>query len=90
VSDASPLGSATGGFAAVLALAVSSDDFASVVDHYMTVNGMAVIEVEDVEPFAERMRTGAPDLELVKDANALSSAAPVLVGMIDSYTEDAD
>lgn len=90
VTETSPLGTSTGAFSPVVALATSSDDFARVVHREVSAYGMVVIEIENVEPLSDRMRTGEPDPALVRAAAALSSEAPIAIGVIDSYTEDLD
>ncbi|HEX8918862.1 MAG TPA: hypothetical protein VF898_10175 [Chloroflexota bacterium] len=81
--------SAAGGYATVLALARSKDEYRRHVEDFFGRMNLQAEELDDVEPLAERLAYQEVDDETLELAGALSESSPVACGAaIHTYGSD--
>ena len=79
------IGNRGGAFAATVVLAKDEQEFVARVEHFMAPMDLHVIEIEEVETLAARIREGKVEEELVELAKMLSDEEPVGVDTFDTY-----
>lgn len=79
------IGNRGGAYAATVALAEDEKEFAERVEQFMAPMDLHVLEIENVETLAARLRESEVEEELVEIAKTLSEDDPVGVDTLDTY-----
>ena len=80
------LDGASGAFVQVLALATGIDDFVLKVEQYFGSCGFEIIEMDDVEPYKDRVQNWTVCDDIKKLSENLSEITPILLDVFQAYT----
>ncbi len=84
------IGGAAGAYTNILACAQTEDQFIKKVKLFLEDNFLEFIEIEDVEPFQERIANYSVDQELVDLAKVVLKMGETRIGTLDTYDSEEE